>query len=542
MRTIRSLSLAVAMLLLMAALPAAPVSAGAPPTEESIVSGRVLVKTRPGVRAADLVSLMSVEGVQAVGLIPELNYTILSVPAGQERAWAARLASNPSVTFAQPEFTYNVLVEPNDWYYVISTQWQWNLRRINAPAAWDISTGSSDVVIAIVDTGIDERHEDLIGKVILKQDYVNEDNPFDGMGAHATHVAGIAAAKTNNATGIAGVSWGARIMSVKVANHFGKAKDTDAAQGIIFAADHGAKVINLSFGGEDYSQLMQDAVDYAYGKGALIVAAAGNCADESKFIEWDCHTLNAPIYPAAGNHVLAVGAVEMDNTRSIFSEHGSYVAVVAPGGDILSTFPNQQYWRLWGTSMAAPHVSGLASLIWSVNPSLTNDQVASIIISTARDIGPAGRDDEYGYGLIDAEAALVKASQPQVVPTPTRTPTPVPALSASPSGTGALSQPDAGVITRSLSISTGSVGLPWTASVPTPSAWLSISPTSGTAPGALTLSMDTSRPAGEYWSSISLNAPGAQPSQATVSVTMVLTGTILQSYLPAAARESAAGW
>lgn len=523
-----------------------PVQAEDPQAMSGLVPGRVLLKPRGGSTAASAVLSLAGEGATMVGSVQELGYVILSVPEGQEQLWAQRLAQSPLVETAQPEFFYTVQVSPNDFFFNLSKGesgfYQWNLRSINAPSAWDITTGTSDMIIAIVDTGVDDRHEELYTKMAPGVDFVNEENSFDEMGAHGTHVAGIAAAWTNNGTGIAGVSWGARIMSVKVANHWGKARDSDAAQGIIYAADHGARIINLSFGGEDFSQMLQDAVNYAYNKGALIVAAAGNCADAAKLVQYDCRSLNAPIYPAAGQNVLAVGAVDWALQRSVFSEYGSYVAVAAPGEDILSTLPNQSYGRLAGTSMAAPHVSALASLIWSVNPSLPVAQVANIITSTVRDIGPPGKDGEFGYGLIDARAALVKASEP--APTPTPTPTPIPALSVNPPSLGVLARPnEPAVVTRSLSISTGSANLPWTAAAPTPAAWFSLSPATGVAPSGFTVSLDpNNRQAGTYQSSITVNAPGAQPSQTSVTVTLTLTDTIYYGFVPVAMAWWAGGW
>lgn len=535
--------------------------ADAPNGNDSIVVGRVLLKPKQGIDAVRALSSLEDEEVRIASSLPQLGYLVLSVPPGTEREWARRLSSSAFVENAQPEFVYRLLLNPNDFFFSAfkgeNSLYQWNLRTINAPSAWDINTGSSSLTIAIVDTGVDDRHEDLSGKVVLKADFINEDNPFDGLGFHGTHVAGIAAAKTNNAGetknlfwngGMAAVSWGAKIISVKVANHFGKAADTIAAQGIRYAADNGANIINLSFGGEEHSQLLQDAVDYAYSKGILVVAAAGNCADPAKFIQYDCTSLNPIIYPAAFINVLAVGAVNEQNQRPSFSEHRSYVAVVAPGDGIISTWPNQGFGYASGTSQAAPHVSALASLIWSVNPSLTNAQVANIITSTVTDLGPAGKDDDFGYGLIDAQAALVKASEPAPAPTPTPsptpTPTPFPALSVSPVEIGALAKPnEAPVLTRTLGVSTGSVNLAWAAVAPTPAAWLSFSPISGTAPTSVTVSFDpNSRAAGLYQSSISLSAPGAQPSSASVTVTMRLTDTILQSFIPLAMRGSASGW
>lgn len=328
--------------------------------------------------------------------------------------------------------------------------------------------------------------------------------------------------------GMAGMSWAAKVMSVKVANHFGKAKDSDAAQGIIYAADHGAKIINLSFGGEDRSVLLQDAINYAYNQGALIVAAAGNCADPTTYWQYDCTKVNPPIYPAADDNVLAVGAINRRNQRSSLSEYASYVAVVAPGEEIFSATPNQDFGTTKGTSQAAPHVSALANLIWSVNPNLTNAQVANVITSTARDLGPPGKDDEYGYGLIDARAALVKAGE-LAISTPS-----LEALARSGAQTSE---------TRTLTLSTGSLNVPWSAAIPDQSPWLSVNPLSGMTPAKVTVSMGPhSLGAGVYQSYVTFSAFGAEVSQKTVSATLVITNTVSRTFVPLALTNWAAGW
>ncbi|MDP2661139.1 MAG: S8 family serine peptidase [Dehalococcoidia bacterium] len=507
-----------------------------------MVPGRVLVKARSGIAVKGLLGVLD-QDVVFVNEIPQLGYAVLSVPVGQERESAKRLAASPLIQNAQPEFVYNVLREPNDYFFnrtksdgTSTYYWQWNLRAINAPSAWDITTGSPNFVIAIVDTGIDDGHDDLVGKISLKVDYINEVNPFDGLGFHGSHVAGIAAANTDNCCltpniwlqpgGMAGMSWGAKLLSVKIADHFGKAPDTAAAQGIIYAADHGAKIINLSFGGEEKSGFLQDAINYAYNKGILIVAAAGNCGDPTTYHDSDCTRVNPPIYPAADDNVLAVGAMNRRNQRSSFSEYGGYVAVVAPGEEILSTAPNQRFVIANGTSQAAPHVAGLANLIWSVNPNLTNAQVANIITSTAVDLGPPGKDNEYGYGIIDARAAVARAAD----------------LTANTSAVAALAKSGGSEpVTRSLTLSTGALNVPWSAAVGAP--WLSISPASGVTPAKVTLSMDPgSLGAGRHQSDVTFSASGPEVSRQTVTANLVLTDTILASFIPFTAVNWASGW
>ncbi|HDN80020.1 MAG TPA: peptidase S8, partial [Chloroflexi bacterium] len=299
-------------------------------------------------------------------------------------------------------------ITPNDSYY---ETYQWNLRRINAPSAWGITTGN-DTIIAILDTGVDTGHPDLAAKIVNGYDFVNGDSDPSDDNGHGTHVAGIAAAVSNNGIGIAGVSWGARIMPVKVMDADGEGSHYDIANGIIWAANNGARIINLSLGSQASSQTLQNAVNEAYTKGCLLVAAAGNYYQEG----------NPVIYPAAYPNVLAVAATGYNDEHASYSEAGDYVDVAAPGGNPESdadTDPNHwimsTFWRgkgygdyLWmaGTSQAAPHVAGLAALVWTVNPSLSNDGVASVITSSAVDIGDLGKDDFFGYGRIDAYAAV----------------------------------------------------------------------------------------------------------------------------------------
>ena len=291
---------------------------------------------------------------------------------------------------------------PNDSHY----SYQWGLPQVNAPAAWGQSTGAG-VTIAVVDTGVDLNHPDLAGKIVSGWDFVNGNStPQDDHG-HGTHVAGIAAATTNNSLGVAGLGWDAKVMPVKVLDSEGSGYDSDVAEGITWAVNHGARVINLSLSGEGWSQTLQDATDYAFSHGALVVAAAGNCGDPTNY---PCVNYNPVIYPAANPNVLAVGATTSSDIRASFSEYGYFVDVTAPGYSIYSTVWNDTYTSMSGTSMASPLVAGLASLVWARKPTLSNAQVANVIMSTAHDLGPSGRDDQYGYGRVDAAAAVSAAS------------------------------------------------------------------------------------------------------------------------------------
>lgn len=313
-------------------------------------------------------------------------------------------SNDPAVEYAEPNYIYHALASPNDTYY---SSYQWNMRIMNADTGWDIYKGSSSVIIAVIDTGVSVAHPDLADKITAGAnagyDFVdNDNNPTDANG-HGTHVAGIAAAMTNNGTGVAGVDWNAKIMPVRVLDASGSGDTNDVSSGIYWAADHGAKVINMSLGDSAYSQTVQNAINYAYGKGVVVVAAAGNNGNSTVF------------YPASGAHVISVAATDSFDNRASFSNYNSFVDVAAPGVNIWSTFWNSgsnTYQYESGTSMATPHVAGLAALVAGLHTGWTPDQIENLIESTATDRGAAGRDNYYGFGRIDVRAALNWQSAP----------------------------------------------------------------------------------------------------------------------------------
>ncbi|HEX8681947.1 MAG TPA: S8 family peptidase [Ardenticatenaceae bacterium] len=317
-------------------------------------------------------------------------------------------------------------IYPNDFFF---TERQWTLRQINAPGGWRITTGG-EVIIAIIDSGVDYDHPDLAGHFVdpaLWRNFVNDptddrdDDPTDpnDYNGHGTHVAGIIAAASNNGQGITGVSWGARILPLKVLrNRDGAGPISGIAQAIEYAADNGAQIINLSLGGRTRVQALQDAITYARSKGVLVVASAGNYFHED----------NAPSYPGAMDGVVAVAGTTINDSHSCYSNVGDYVDVAAPGGQggreggvscngtkVWSTIPlslsqegdeHRGYGWKSGTSMAAPHVAGLAALLLSERPGLTHDELEAIIESNADDLGDPGRDSVFGAGRINARRAL----------------------------------------------------------------------------------------------------------------------------------------
>nr|MBC8249280.1 peptidase S8 [Anaerolineales bacterium] len=405
------------------------------PTDPAeFVPGRLVVKFRSDFPLAQRRAQLAAAGLAPGAHLPLLDVELVEAPVGQELALAKQLERNPAVLYAEPDYlAHAIATTPNDTYYA---SYQWNMSHIGLETAWDTTTGSSSITIAVADTGVDSTHPDLSSKVVAGYDFVNNDSdPSDDEG-HGTHVAGIAAAATNNNRGVAGVSWGSKIMPIKVLDSDGLGSYIQIASGIRWAADNGADIINLSVGGASPSFILEDAVNYAYSAGCLLVAAAGN---ESGPI----------LYPAAyDDYVMAVGAVGHEDEHASYSNTGYSLDVAAPGGnptDSSDSDPNHwiasTYWQgsgysyvmEAGTSQACPHVAGLAALVWSVNSALTNDDVQSIIETTAVDLGSPGWDETFGWGRINAAAAV--AAAPGGTPTPTQTPTSPPGATATPTPT-----------------------------------------------------------------------------------------------------------
>lgn len=281
---------------------------------------------------------------------------------------------------------------------------QGDMSVIHADQAWtSCSGGSNNVMAAVIDTGGDLDHPDLMPNAVWGYDFVDGDwTPQDGNG-HGTNVAGIVGAALNG-IGVSGVAPYTRILIVRVLDDNGAGYTSDVANGIIYATQAGAKAINLSLGSVYYSSALANAVNYATANNRLVVAAAGNCGDAYYYYN-GCSYQNQTVYPGALSNVLAVAATNNSDAHASFSNVGSYVDVSAPGVYIYNLSLNG-YANPSGTSQAAPHVTGLAALIWSYNPNYSYTQVWNRIISTAVDLGTAGWDATFGYGRIDVKAAL----------------------------------------------------------------------------------------------------------------------------------------
>lgn len=349
---------------------------------------------------------------------------------------AQELGRSYDLEYAEPNFIYDHQLAANDIYYLDQypnntgnrdPKWnppydyQWNLKKIQAAEGWDLTTGSEDIVVAIVDTGVDYSHPEFgscsIGqvnagncsKIAPGYDFVNnDDDPIDDNG-HGSHVAGIVSSGTNNSIGVAGLDWKGKIMPVKGLTAQGYGYSDWLANGIRFAAQNKASVINMSWGSLDRSNIIAEAIDYAFSFNVVLVAAAGNYNAEAEIF-----------YPASDPNVITVAATDNNDQRAWFSNYGGVVEVAAPGTEIISLnsqnsqMPSEwsigdKYLRLSGTSMSAPHVSGLAALVRAKNQSFSNLQVAQIIQSGA---DPITTDQYLGAGRIN----ILKSLQIEAIP------------------------------------------------------------------------------------------------------------------------------
>jgi thermitase len=354
-------------------------------TEPHYDPERVAVTFRKGTSREVAVRAIEQAGGALEQAIPKLNAYLVGVEPAQRSEVLSSLRSRSVVKRAAQEVMSEALdVTPDD------SAWpqQAGLRVAGFPAAWDVTQGSSRVVVAVIDTGVDGQHPDLRGALVPGYDFVNSDtNPMDDHG-HGTAVAGVIAARADNHLGGAGICWRCSIMPVKVLDAGGSGDDTVIAAGIVWATDHGAKVINLSLGGPGTSQELTNAISYATGKGVIVVAAAGNSGTTTQF------------YPAADPRALSVAATTVSDQRYSWSNFGPWVRVAAPGCNVAPVLGGG-YGNFCGTSSAAPLVTGLVALELSAQPSATPRQIEEALLGGVRQL-----PDFVQYGRIDAGRTL----------------------------------------------------------------------------------------------------------------------------------------
>ena len=397
LKKIASLSLAASLTFFPLLAEAAPKSsAEAPETVSKInvtqakgayAQGEVIVKFKDNVKSEETANALKGLGATVVEDADAIKSKYKVLKVGNVEAVVKALSKNPLVEYAEPNYLFSATWTPNDTYY---QSVQYGPQTTYTNTAWDITRGSSSQEIAVIDTGVDYRHPDLDGKVIKGYDFVDNDyDPMD-LNDHGTHVAGIAAAETNNATGIAGMAPNTKILAVRALDRNGSGTLTDIADAIVYAADSGAEVINLSLGCDCHSTTLENAVNYAWNKGSVVVAAAGNSGVSTTF------------EPASYTNVIAVGAVDRYDRLASFSNYGTWVDVVAPGVDIASTVTGNRYAYMSGTSMAAPHVAGLAALL--AGQGRNNVQIRQAIEQTADRISGSGT--YFSYGRINSYNAV----------------------------------------------------------------------------------------------------------------------------------------
>jgi thermitase len=353
-------------------------------------SEQILVSFEPGTSRPVAARIHRQLGGQVKETIPGIGVQVVTVPEGRAMAMGKAYSSNPRVAYAEPDFVVQAVGSPDDPYFGR----QWGLPIIGAPQAWDVTTGSPNINIAILDTGVDQDHPDLADKIVSNINLTSSPTADDIHG-HGTHVAGIAAATTNNGVGVAGLGYTSTIMNVKVLGDGGAGTYSSLVSGIIWAADNGAEIINMSLGGSSYSTTLENAVNYAWSNGVVVVAAAGNAGSST------------PCYPAAHANCMGVAATSGYDALASFSNYGNWVDVAAPGVGIYATLKDSGYGYKSGTSMASPHVAGLAGLVFTTvsdknGDGRLNDEVRSRIEATCDDIGVTG----IGHGRINAAQAV----------------------------------------------------------------------------------------------------------------------------------------
>lgn len=355
--------------------------------------GRVLVRFRSNIGLDQARQIVATLGVREEGVLPPTGVLMLNLPEqADEAGFAHALASRPDVEFAELDrIVKPAEITPNDPWF---GSWEWYLTKVGAPAAWSTTTGDSSIIIAILDTGVDGTHPDLQSKMVPGWNIYNNNSDTHDVYQHGTIVAGTAAAASNNSQGVASMAWNCPIMPIRISALDGSATYSAMANGLTWAADHGARVANISYRASN-SSTVASAASYFQSKGGVVVAAAGNEA----FFE-----------PSGDNpNILTIAATDGNDQITLWTNTGNNVDLTAPG-TVFSTFPGGSYNSASGTSVSSPIVAGAAALVLSVKPSLTGSEVQNILKESADDLGSVGWDASYGWGRVNVGRAVSLAS------------------------------------------------------------------------------------------------------------------------------------
>jgi hypothetical protein len=370
---------------------------------QDTVPDELLVKFRGHVPVAHAEGVVHALGAIVLERLNGLSVHRLRVPAAALETVERALSQHPDVEFVERNRRLPHALVPNDASYPS----QYHLPAISAPQAWDITRGASTIVIAILDTGVDPGHPDLASKLVPGFNFYNGNTDTADVFGHGTAVAGTAAAIGNNDIGVASVAWQVGIMPIRVSDANGYAYSSTLANGLTYAADHGARVMNMSFAGVAASNTITNAANYARSRGAVVVAAAGNCG---------CFDSTPP-----NAAMISVAATDAGDNLASFSSQGNHVDVAAPGVAIFTTARGGGYGSVSGTSFSSPIVAGVVALMMSVNPALAPSDLESMLKSTADDRGAPGYDTGFGYGRVNAFRAVAAARDTIAPPPPAPT-------------------------------------------------------------------------------------------------------------------------
>ena len=359
--------------------------------EAEQVADRLLVKAKHGVSERTIHELLATHGGWEQSVIQQIGVRLVHVPAARLDAILSRLRRDPRIEFAEPDYILSPQIIPDDPSY----PQEWHLLKIQAPQAWDITTGSTNVIIAILDTGVDGSHPDLAGRIVPGWNFYDANSDTSDPNGHGTAVAGTAVAASDNGLGVAALAWNCMIMPIRVADTNGLATTSTIATALTWAADHGARVANISFT-VSTSATVTSAAQYFQSDGGVVAASAGN---------------NGKAYTNADNiYMLTVSATDSSDALASWSNTGSNIDLAAPGVGIYTTGLGGGYVSGSGTSFSAPVVAGVAALVLSVNPALTGSDVQNILKQNADDLGAPGWDPGYGWGRVNAYKAVVAAA------------------------------------------------------------------------------------------------------------------------------------